>query len=292
MHIAVSGSRGFIGRRVVETLLNWGVRVTSIERLERRNEPSVWPNHVAVDRRWIDLSAKSRSIHEDCGFPDALIHLAWGGLPNYSAPHHLERELPLHTLFLSGALQSGTPHVIAAGTCFEYGLAEGRLEESTPTQPITSYAEAKVQLHEAVERIANVTGGALTWLRLFYVFGPGQPESTLWGQLHAAIARGDLMFPMSGGQQKRDYLHVNAMSRLIAEVAIRPPSEHSVLNVCSGDAIRIRDLVDSWIEDSKAPIVPVLSALPYSASEPMTAYGSRERLNQRLRSAPTPDVTC
>lgn len=287
MHIAVTGARGFIGRRVVEALSGLGVRVTSIERLEHRSESPIWLPHLAVNRRWLDFAAHGGSIQNECGSPDVLIHLAWGGLPNYGSSHHLERELPLHASFLSGAIRSGTPHVIVAGTCFEYGLAEGVLEETMPARPTTPYAEAKVRLHEALDSTAATTGAALTWLRPFYVFGSGQPITTLWGQLHAAIERGDAEFPMSGGEQTRDYLSATQMGTLIAEVAVTPPRKQQILNVCSGVGVTIRDLVARWIFDSGADIRPRLGAFPYSSVEPMHARGSTERLQMHLgRSKP------
>lgn len=282
MHIAVTGSRGFIGRRVVEALLRLGAKVTSIERLEHQSRPPVWPHHPTVNRRWIDFATSPDSIRDDCGSPDALIHLAWGGLPNYGSSHHLEHELPLHASFLSGVLRSGTPHVVVAGTCFEYGLAEGLLKETTPTRPTIPYAEAKVRLHEAIEPVVAATGQSLTWLRPFYVFGSGQPATTLWGQLHAAMDRGDAEFPMSGGNQTRDYLHVEEMARLISEVSIRAPGRHSELNICSGKPTQIRRLVESWIAESGSSIRPALGALPYSAAEPLHAYGSTARLHKFL----------
>lgn len=283
MNIAVTGSRGFIGRRVVQALLRIGVQVTKIERPEHRSRPPACGDNSPVIRRWVDFADESSSAHEDCGSPDVLIHLAWGGLQNHGSRRHLEHELPLHELFLSRALRSGTPHVIVTGTCFEYGLAEGLIDESTPQRPTTLYAEAKVRLHEAVEAVASAQGGALTWLRPFYVFGPGQPLTTLWGQLHAAIERGDEEFPMSGGEQTRDYLHVEQMAQLIAETSVRTQNQGAVLNVCSGTPVRIRDLVDSWIVERGARIRPSLGVFPYSPTEPMHAYGSTARLNEFMR---------
>ena len=39
---------------------------------------------------------------ERIGRPDVLIHLAWGGLPNYRSLHHFEGELPAQYRFLRG----------------------------------------------------------------------------------------------------------------------------------------------------------------------------------------------
>lgn len=286
MRIAVTGARGFIGHRVVEALIGLGVETTSLERPQRLAGTSSRPpdsaRAVGPNRRGIDFGAKSSNVHSDCGSPDVLIHLAWGGVADIGSNRHLRDELPLHTAFLSGALESGTPHVIVTGSCFEYGPAEGVLSEQTPVRPMSPYAHAKVRLHATIAPVAVTAGVRLTWLRPFYVFGEGQPSTTLWGQLHAAIARGDAEFPMSGGEQTRDYLPVTEMGRLIAEIAVRAPGNAPILNVCSGRSIRIRDLVDSWIEASGSPIRPVRGVLPYSAIEPMHAYGSRSLLDHLL----------
>ena len=276
MRVAVTGATGFLGRNLIPELLAQGQEVRTLTRRP------VAPVTTGTTSLPLDLPAAPDTVAEAVDGCDVLIHLAWGGLPNYGSSHHLEHELPLHTSFLSNALRSGVPHVVAAGTCFEYGLAEGLLEETTPARPTTLYAEAKVRLHDAVSSVAGALGGSLTWLRPFYVFGPGQPPTTLWGQLHAAMERGDVEFPMSGGEQTRDYLDVEQIALLMAEISVRA-GENSVLNVCSGRPTRIRDLVNSWIAEVGSPIRPALGAIPYSASEPMHAYGSTARLDTFLK---------
>jgi dTDP-6-deoxy-L-talose 4-dehydrogenase (NAD+) len=163
-------------------------------------------------------------------------------------------------------------------------MTEGLLSEEMAVRPTTAYADAKVRLHDSIRNLAGSTASRLTWLRPFYVYGPGQPSTTLWGQLHAAIARGDKVFPMSPGQQTRDYLPAEEMGRLIAEVAVRQPGPSPVLNVCSGTSSRILDMVRDWIAASGSDIREAPGALPYAQYEPMDAVGSRESLNQLLRS--------
>lgn len=285
MLVAVTGARGFIGRRVVESLLRLGAEVCVVQRAPSPlNRPNMGWSSTAVPLRGrtLDLSDRCGHVHAACGAPDVLVHLAWGMVQDVHSPDHLFKELPLHESFLRRALLSGTPHVIAVGTCFEYGRTEGLLTEDTPTRPTTPYAEAKVRLHESVRAVAERTKSDLTWLRPFYVYGPGQPSTTLWGQLHAAIKRGDEEFPMSLGQQRRDYLEVEEMGRLIAAIAVRAPAVLPVLNVCSGTSARVIDLVNEWIERSGSRIRPVPGALPYSPLEPMSSVGSRSRLDALL----------
>lgn len=61
------------------------------------------------------------------GNPDLLLHLAWDGLQNYRALHQFEMELLRQYAFLSSAVRSGLPALVAVGTCLEYGRQSGCL---------------------------------------------------------------------------------------------------------------------------------------------------------------------
>lgn len=290
LKVAVTGGRGFIGRHVVKQLVQLGANVHLILRPGPSSEidiADIAPKTKAISPRIrvckVDLGDQNLDVHAACGSPDVLVHLAWAGLPNYQSRHHLDSELPLHAEFISAAFASGTPHVVAIGTCFEYGVAEGILNETLPTRPTTVYAEAKVRLHDQIRQAADVAGMNLTWLRPFYAFGLGQPATTLWGQLHDAMERGDLEFPMSFGEQRRDYLEVAKMGALIAEVAVRPSASEPVLNICSGYPTRVLDLVRQWVSANDSPIRLSLGARPYSPDEPMDACGSVRRLESHLQ---------
>lgn len=288
MRVAVTGAWGFIGRRVVASLLRLGAEVITLTRPGSSHDAfsgfGGTSGYPVIENREINLSHPIGSVNEACGDPDVLLHLAWSGVQDVHSLRHITHELPLHASFLGAALRSGIPHVLAVGSCFEYGMTEGLLTEEIAVRPTTAYADAKVRLHDYIRNLAESTASSLTWLRPFYVYGPGQPNTTVWGQLQAAIARGDTIFPMSPGQQTRDYLPVEEMGRLIAEVAVRPPGPSPVLNVCSGTSSRMLDIVRNWISASGSDIREAPGALPYAPSEPMNAVGSRESLNQLLRS--------
>ena len=58
------------------------------------------------------------------GSPDVVLHLAWGGLPNYTSDKHLKNELPKQIKFLEGLINQGLKSLVVTGTCFEYGMQE------------------------------------------------------------------------------------------------------------------------------------------------------------------------
>ena len=103
------------------------------------------------------------------GRPDVLIHLAWGGLPNYRSLHHFEHELPIQYRFLSDLVRSGLSGLVVAGTCFEYGMQSGQLSEDMGSCPDNPYGFAKDALRRQLEYLHEVNSFALTWARLFYI---------------------------------------------------------------------------------------------------------------------------
>ena len=125
MKIAVTGSTGFIGQYVLRELLSRS-EVDSIVATGRHKErPSIIPEECQYE--YLDIASPSPDDYERIGRPDALIHLAWEGLPNYRCLDHFEIQLPRQYAFLNSFLNSGLPSLLVAGTCFEYGMVSGEL---------------------------------------------------------------------------------------------------------------------------------------------------------------------
>jgi len=215
------------------------------------------------------------------GEPEVLVHLAWGGLPNYDSTHHFQNELPSHFRFLDKMLKSGVQNLVVAGTCFEYGAVAGCIEEETVTNPTNCYGYAKDALRRQLEFLKSKHDYNLTWLRLFYLQGSGQGSGALIPLLDAAISRGDEKFPMSAGEQLRDYLEVGDAADILVRLSLSG-CDNGAVNLCSGFPISVRRLVETRIEELKSEITPLLGALPYTKSEPMAFWGSRVKLNRIL----------
>jgi len=268
MKVAVTGATGFIGRHVVSCLCERGIQVVAMTR-QGRDRTGI-PN--ACEAVEIDLHALGANPYELLGAPDAVIHLAWSGLPNYESLHHFETELPLQFAFLKTLVQSGLKHLVVAGTCFEYGLKSGPLHPADSTEPINPYGHAKDALRRQLMFLRNKQSFDLTWARIFYLFGEGQAETSLFMQLRKAVSRGDKTFPMSGGQQLRDYLDVTAVARRIVDLS-QAPDGLRVVNVCSGQPISVRHLVENWCQQFGWNIQLDLGRYPYPAYEPMAFWG-------------------
>ena len=173
---------------------------------------------------------------------------------------------------------------MVTGTCFEYGNRCGPLKEDLETRPTNPYGFSKDALRRQLYYLKDQHSFALTWVRLFYLFGSGQSEHSLFPQLENAVARGDQVFDMSGGEQLRDYLPVTQAAEYLVSLALKN-RDIGLVNVCSGKPISVRRLVEGWISDNGWSLRLNLGNCAYPDYEPMAFWGDREKLDRNLGSS-------
>ena len=276
MKVAVVGATGFLGRHVVPALLARGATVVAASRSPHRLELE----HERLAKLRLDIDDPD-GAYARLGAPDVLVHLAWGGLPNYRSETHLQHELPRQVAFLEACAREGLPRLVVAGTCLEYGMQSGCLHEDLATAPTTAYGEAKDRLRRHLQHSEAFAGLGLTWLRLFYLYGPGQAASSLYAQLRKAVESGAGAFAMSPGDQQRDFLPVEAAAALIAGFALRD-SAAGVVNLCSGKPVTVLEMVQQRLHEWGATLRLDTGAYPYPDYEPMAFWGSTSKLDLLL----------
>jgi dTDP-6-deoxy-L-talose 4-dehydrogenase (NAD+) len=277
MNVLVTGATGFIGNYAVLRLLDKGYGVIAVARNRERAAASPWHGRATFIAADIHDPLTVERLGETAF--DAVMHLAWPDLPDYKALSHLERTFPAECAFLKGLVTAGVPQILVAGTCFEYGLRSGCLDESTAPMPVTPYGMAKNALRGYLEALREVRPFRLQWARLFYMHGNGQNPKSLLAQLDAAIDGGEAVFNMSGGEQLRDYLPVDEVaSHLVSLIGI--PNFEGIVNICSGTPVSVRRLVENHIAERGASIRLNLGHYPYADYEPMAFWGDTGRLNR------------
>lgn len=283
MKVLVTGAAGFIGRHVVGSLLAAGHQVVAVVRDPERAASAPWVRQVELVVR--DIHQPGDNSWTALGRPDAVMHLAWPGLPDYRKLDHFEKTLPADYAFLKGLIDSGAKHILVTGTCFELGLQNGCLSEQAATAPVTPYGLAKDTLRKFLEFATKGTDVTVQWARLFYMYGPGQHEKSLFSQLEQAIDRNDESFNMSGGEQLRDYLPVGELAaKLVALVGHRECD--GTVHVCSGKPISVRALVERRLTERGSTMRLNLGHYPYPEHEPMAFWGDAAKLDAILGRLP------
>ena len=108
------------------------------------------------------------------------------------------------------------------------------------------------------------------------MYGQGQNSKSILSLLDAAIDNGDTVFNMSGGEQLRDYLPIEAVAQQLSD--LYDVKAEGTFNICSGQPISIRRLVEERVQKRGCDIKLNLGYYPYPDYEPMAFWGLTEEL--------------
>ena len=278
MNILVTGGTGFIGKNLVPALLARGHNLTLISRSASKVKAFSWASSVNIIES--DLSSVISETLNGHNF-DSLLHLAWSNLPNYQNTIHISEGLPGDLKFLSLAIKEKIPQIIVTGTCLEYGMQSGELKEEQPTIPNTPYGYAKDVVRKSLEYMKVEYDFTLKWIRLFYIYGNNQRESTLFGQLDSAIDKGETVFNMSMGKQLRDYSSIENIVRYLCAI-VESNNIEGVINCCSGKPISVEALVEARCEEKGSTITLNKGFYKIPNYEPIEFWGSNSKLKSIL----------
>ena len=279
MRVLVTGATGFVGRHVVNGLLAHGHSVMAVARDIKRAQSLSWFDRVEFIQ--CDIHEDFQPLLNPERLPNAIVHLAWPGLPNYRDFFHISKNLPADLAFLEAAVKAGVPHLVVAGTCLEYGMQYGPLTEEMETRPTTPYGFAKDSLRKALQLLQKETPFTLQWMRLFYIYGEGQNSKSLLAQLDRAIDEGQAVFNMSNGDQLRDYSPIQEVAANFV-LALENPNIDGVINCCSGTPKSVLDLVQQRCQERASSIKLNRGHYPYPDYEPMAFWGIPEKLNNLI----------
>ncbi|MBU1230515.1 MAG: NAD(P)-dependent oxidoreductase [Proteobacteria bacterium] len=236
MRIFVTGATGFIGQAAARLLCQRGHQVLGLARdadAARAALPGAafLPGDLAQPERLLDgLEAFA---------PEALLHLAWQGLPDYSE-FVSQRNVELGLAAFGLAARAGARHIVASGSCWEYASRQGRLSEDAPLRHDQPFPAAKNRLHAEGRAQAREQGLAFTWLRLFFVYGLGQRPASLVPALAAQALAGTapaLRCPAN----RNDFLHVDDAALAFA-LALEKSPRAGVYNVGSGSPTGVAEV--------------------------------------------------
>ncbi len=233
--VIVTGASGFIGRHVLNPLVERGYQVFALSSEERN------PNFLGVIWKQVDLF-DSKAVEAVCRAvqADVLLHLAWRTTPGvfWSSPENfrwIEVSLQLFRFFI----EAGGRRIISAGTCTEYDGSYSVCNEETPCQPSTTYGVCKAALHSLLMAMKKELGISYVWGRIFQVYGPGEHFQRFVPTLIQGILKGEKN-SFSHGRQVRDFIFVKEAAELF--VHLLDSDQEGVFNIGSGSGVSLREL--------------------------------------------------
>jgi GDP-4-dehydro-6-deoxy-D-mannose reductase len=237
MKILVTGSRGFVGTRLIPRLEAAGHWVTGFD----------------ADSIDVSDSARVRAfIHRSC--PEAVVHLAAVAFVPAAAkdPDLAQRVNVRGTQNVIDALEAHAPkaRLLLVGSGEQYRAVEPNapaLTEDAPLDPKGSYAETKTAA-ERLGRQAADRGLDVVTIRAFNHTGPGQAPHFVapdFARQIALIEAGSPPFMRVGNLESvRDFLHVDDVIEAYLQL-LDPEIPARTYNIASGVGTRIGSLLDA-----------------------------------------------
>jgi nucleoside-diphosphate-sugar epimerase len=208
--------------------------------------------------------------------PDVCIHAAWYAVPGryLDAPENLDL-LQASIRLVRELVSGGCRRVVGVGTCFEYALDDSPVDEASPVRATSMYAASKLALSLLLEQITARSEATAAWARLFYQYGPFEPEERLVPTVARRLLRGEEA-PVTAGAQVRDFLHVSDVGRALWQVA--QSDLVGPVNIGSGAGVTVRELVLAIADIVGRRDLVRLGALPYAPADPMFVRSDNRRL--------------
>ncbi|TVQ31030.1 MAG: NAD-dependent epimerase/dehydratase family protein [Phycisphaeraceae bacterium] len=265
--VCITGGAGFIGARLVETLLDLGAHPTIIDDLSNSSTERIGD---IVDRD----PERVQFIHGSILDPDALaeavqgtelvFHLAAVSAVG-SAAEDPRRAFDVN---VAGAVRvaetarlAGVERLVYSGSSSAYGAAAPPHTEQLAPRPLSVYAASKLAAEHVVTAWAESRGLPCVTLRLFNVYGAGQPEDSAESAvIPAFISRlraGEAPVIFGNGLQTRDFVHVDdAVRAFLLAGASERAMDGGAVNIGTGRPTTLLDLVEALkkLLNSEAPL--------------------------------------
>ena len=252
MKIIITGGAGFIGKHLVNYLLDKGNVITIFDNFSNSEENSMGyfiKNGVKVINGDI---RKFEEILKETENQDILIHLAAKisvseSILNPSETFEVNVDGTKNVL--EACKRSNIKKVIIASSAAVYGesVPKIKLKENTKTNPISPYGKSKLVMEQEIRK-NNIN---CIILRFFNIFGIGQtPEyAGVITKFIEMISTNKPLKIFGDGMQTRDFVSINNVVESIYD-AIKN-GKNGTYNIASGKAITINELAEFMISLSR-----------------------------------------
>jgi len=287
--VLITGATGFVGQHVLVQGLALGVELHALSRAEQHSDGVCW---------WqgdlLDADATKQILSQVR--PDGILHLAAGGVAYGAARNRdvLRVNVEGLAVLLDAARDADiSPHVVIAGSGFEYAPQNQPLREDDPIAPTSVYGVSKA----AATLLARLYAVSfpISVLRLFSLYGSGEQEPRVVPYVIAQTLRG-LPVELTPGEQVRDYAYVKDAAEGFWRTLASPPiaTAFRVWNLASGVSITLRSFLEILgqllLERGLTPDLR-FGTRPYRSDELMTYAADIEKLRAALAWSPSTSLS-
>lgn len=285
MRVFITGGTGFIGKFLVKRLEKSKHQVLILTR-----KPG--ENYKNISFLKGNLSQLGKIKKEILRFnPDAVLHLAWEGIPDYGVENSL-RNLSQGIELYKILLKTDCKKIICSGSLWEYGNQNGKVSEKTPIVPFNIFTAVKNSLNVFGREIFKDKGIDFIWTRIFYVYGPGQKPTSLIPYLISS-SKNNKSPEIRNIDAQNDFIYVEDVAEALLALLNKqiPAGEY---NIGSGRLTAVRDIIslvnkylkkDSKTENISQKQMDQISAIyaDISKIKKFTGWAPKVKMQEAIR---------
>jgi UDP-glucose 4-epimerase len=243
MKMIITGTSGFIGARLLQS-----TRATYRNNVTAFSSGQSEGSHIVYrDEPDFGLTPTDLALIEGA---EVLIH-AGAFTPKSGAEANQVEGCNSNITFtkkLLGLPWYNLKKVVFLSTVDVYANVDGPISENTPTVPVSLYGLSKLYCERMVTLYANEKGIVGQLLRIGHVYGPGEEKyAKVIPKAIQNIVDGNDVELWGEGKELRSFIFIDDVVAAIFK-AVELQEEPGVINVVGGNAIAIRDLIETLIE--------------------------------------------
>lgn len=245
MKLLITGSKGFIGRR--------------LEQLYKENNNLVYGwdvDGVYFDDREV---SKANMLNPNDTYevmnaikPDLIIHCAGSADVNKSVINPLD-DLKGNYITTENILFAikkcnleNTKFVLLSSAAVYGNPLKLPMSELEPINPLSPYALHKKAAEDVCLFMSNNYGIKCKIARIFSVYGPGLKKQIFW-DMHKKIQKTGRLEMFGSGDESRDYIFIDDLIEAIYLVSL-DESDNLIFNIANGIEVKIRDVAQKFAD--------------------------------------------
>lgn len=243
-HFLVTGGNSFIGRHLINILIQKGVKISILVR-NKKDIPIKWNNNYIkiLDGDITSKSSLKAIYNSDV---DVIFHLASYVHRKPKSEDEIRYVFKVNVEGTKNLLDSLCPtvkHIVFFSSVSVYGIESGfDIDELVKTDPVTTYGITKLKAEAIIRDWGKEENVKTTSLRMPLVYGPGNKGNIY--KMVEAIDRGRFVM-MGRGENKKSMVYVGNVTDAALAVVDRQRANNEVYVVTDGVDYTVKDLYET-----------------------------------------------